>query len=74
MNAFVLISLDNGNTNTAYSVDTVEEIAVAKAEMVDQGIPTLPVWVGDPEGDHHRNGQRLFVSPPKVRESVLFHA
>jgi hypothetical protein len=55
MTTFIFIN------NEVFPTDTIEEIKEAQAEMLGNGIGTAEVWVGDPEGDHHKNGQRLFA-------------
>lgn len=58
---FVWISFGDGE-NCAYPVDTMEEIRDAKAAMRTCGVRDYcPVYVGDPDGDNHQNGQRLYA-------------
>lgn len=55
MTTFVFIN------DEVFATDTMAEIKEAQAEMLANGLGTLDVWVGDPDGDHQKNGQRLFA-------------
>lgn len=59
MNTFIFIP--NDSENDIYPTDTDEEIAAAKAALADADLSQAPVHVGDPEGDHQKNGQILFA-------------
>jgi hypothetical protein len=54
---FILIP--NGDTNLDYPVGTDAEIALAQQALRDAEMESAPVWAGDPEGDHVRNGRVL---------------
>lgn len=55
MDTFVMIG------ETPHQTDTAEQIAAAQAALAEAGEQQAPVFVGDPDGDHHRNGQVLFA-------------
>ena len=50
----------------AYETDTDEGIAAAKAALREASEDSAPVYVGDPDGDHQRNGQVLRAAPVRV--------
>ena len=50
----------------AYETDTDEGIAAAKAALREASEDSAPVYVGDPDGDHQRNGQALRAAPVRV--------
>lgn len=63
------VTLDNEHPeHTTYEIDTNEQIALAKAAMRRGGIESLPVYVGDPEGDSQRNGEVLFADDRQARD------
>lgn len=55
------ICIPNGTETEIYLTDTDEEIAAAKDALADAELSQAPVFVGDPDGDHHKNGQILFA-------------
>lgn len=63
---FIWVSEADGESNW-YQVDTREQIVYAKEKMREYarafllGQVARPVYVGDPEGDNHQNGQYLYA-------------
>ena len=47
--------------DNVFKTDTAEQIAIAKAALLEAGMTSVDVWAGDPDDDSHKNGQILYV-------------
>ena len=55
---FIIVS------DTVYPTNTTEQIQIARMALTEAEQAEAPVFVGDPNGDHHRNGEKLFAYAP----------
>lgn len=64
MTTYIAIRRDGGDCDT-YLTDTDEQIAEAREALIDAGLDSAPIYVGEPDGlgDSYRNGQVLHARP-----------
>ncbi len=47
--------------DNVYPTDTIEQIEIAKAALLEADLTSADVWAGDPDDESHKNGQILFA-------------
>ena len=59
---------------TEYAVDTLDQIAVAEAALVEAGEESAPVWTGDSSvGEGVKNGRILFAPTTAQTDDKVWH-
>ena len=61
----------NGDVNVSYPCRAAQQIAIAERALFEAGLDLAPVYVGDPDGDHQKNGQTLFATKPHFSIAAL---
>lgn len=55
---------------TEYAVDTLDQIAVAEAALVDAGEESAPVWTGGASADEENNAEAWWTAARAAKETA----
>ena len=55
---FIIVS------DTVYMTTNAEQIQIARMALTEAEQAEAPVFVGDPNDEHHKNGEKLFAYAP----------